>query len=213
MRPEVSLHLWRKSYCLGGSYRGIDRMHSSGRLILAACVLITSLAPTGAQDQGGEASKAIRMLPPASFPELPLPLREALEKRGCRIPQGAWNPKPHNVITGQFIRPDHTDWAVLCSKSGSSAILVFTEGSPERMQSFNLEDDKKYLGKLDDGAMGYARIIAVADRETIPELSDESGGNAPQHPDHDGIEDMFVDKTSVVLYWNSGKWLKLFGGD
>jgi len=188
-------------------------MPDSGRLVLAACVLVTLLAPIRAQDRGGEASIAIKRLPPASFAELRLPLRRALEKRGCRIPQGAWNPKPHNVITGQFIRPDHTDWAVLCSKSGSSAILVFKEGSPERVQAFNLADDKKYLEKLDDGAMGYSRIIAVADREAIPELSDESGGNAPLHPDHDGIEDMFVDKASIVLYWESGKWLKLSGGD
>ena len=47
----------------------------------------------------------------------------------------------------------------------------------------------------------------------MPELSDEMGREGPQHPDHDGIEDIFVDKASIVSYWESGKWRRLFGGD
>src|SRR6266850_6604363 len=130
------------SQALAGSYRGICRMIKGGRCAVVICVLITSVPPVGAQDQWGEASKAITRLSPAAFPDLPLPVRDDLEKRGCRVPQSAWNPKPHNVISGQFIRPHHIDWAVLCSKNGSSTVLVFVEGSPTRVQSFDPADDK-----------------------------------------------------------------------
>jgi len=188
-------------------------MTKSGQFAFAACVFITSVAVVAAQDQWGEASKAITRLPPSAFPELPLPIRDVLEKRGCRVPQSAWNPKPHNVISGRFIRPNHIDWAVLCSKNGSSAVLVFVEGSPTRVQSFDPADDKRYLQELGDKRIGYSRVIALADRESIPELSDGLGGKGPQHPNHDGIEDMFVDKASIVLYWDTGKWSTLEGGD
>jgi len=188
-------------------------MTNSGRLVLGACALIASLTPAGTQDQGGEAGKTITRLPPAAFPELPLPMREALEKRRCRIPQGAWNPKPHNVISGQFIRPNHIDWAVLCSKDGSSAVLVFTEGSPVRVDSLDREDDKTSLGDLGDKRIGYTRVITLADRDSIPDLSDGLGGKGPQNPDHDGIEDILSETASIVLYWDSGKWWKLQGGD
>ena len=194
-------------------------MTSSGWLVLGACVLIGSLAPGGTQGQVGGAAKAITRLPPAAFPELPLPIREALEKRGCRIPQGAENPKPHNVISGSFIRPNQIDWAVLCSKDGSSAVLVFTEGSPLRVHSLDREDDRTSLRRLgdirdtSDKRIGYARVIALAERDSIPDLSDGLGGKGPQNPDHDGIEDIFSETASVVLYWDSRKWLKLQGGD
>jgi len=188
-------------------------MIKGGRGAVVICVLITSVPPVGAQNQWGEASKVITRLSPAAFPDLPLPIRDDLEKRGCRVPQSAWNPKPHNVISGQFIRPHHIDWAVLCSKNGSSTVLVFVEGSPTRVQSFDPADDKTYLQDLGDKRIGFSRVIALADRESIPELSDGLGGKGPQRPDHDGIEDMYVDKASTVLYWDSGRWLKLQGGD
>ncbi len=66
---------------------------------------------------------------------------------------------------------------------------------------------------MGEGRIGYSRVIALADRESMPELSDEMGREGPQHPDHDGIEDIFVDKASIVSYWESGKWRRLFGGD
>jgi hypothetical protein len=43
---------------------------------------------------------AIKRIPPSAFPQLPPSLRQALELRGCRIPQ-RWEgglSKPHNVI-------------------------------------------------------------------------------------------------------------------
>ena len=102
---------------------------------------------------------------------------------------------------------------MLCSKNGSSAVLVFIEGSPTRVETFGLADDKTYLQDLGNDRIGYSRVIALADRESISGLSDGSGGKGPRRPDHDGIEDMFVDKASIVYYWQSGKWSKLFGGD
>jgi hypothetical protein len=81
------------------------------------------------------------------------------------------------------------------------------------------EDDRTSLRRLgdirdtSDKRIGYTRVIALAERDSLPDLSDGLGDKGPQNPDHDGIEDIFSETASVVLYWDSGKWLKLQGGD
>jgi hypothetical protein len=66
------------------------------------------------------ADDGIKRLPPSAFPQLPPSLRQALEQRGCRIPQlwGGWLTKRHNVIRGAFLEKNRIDWAVLCSLQG-----------------------------------------------------------------------------------------------
>ena len=40
-----------------------------------------------------------------------------LKARGCKIPQASYfDPKPHNLIRGQFVTPGQLDWAALCSR-------------------------------------------------------------------------------------------------
>ncbi|MGB7211371.1 MAG: hypothetical protein WBC97_01980 [Gemmatimonadales bacterium] len=38
-------------------------------------------------------------------------------------------------------------------------------------------------------------------------------GPTPPRPLHDGIDDAFAGKGSVVLYWHRGVWVKLLGAD
>src|ERR1700744_4227940 len=77
----------------------------------------------------GDQSFAFRMLPPATFTELPAPVLHDLEKRHCMIPQTYEARNPENVIHGAFREPGSNDWAVLCSQDGTSTLLVYWNGA------------------------------------------------------------------------------------
>jgi hypothetical protein len=49
----------------------------------AAAARLTAQAP----EDWAAAERAIRRLPPGQFPQLPLPVRQDLERRHCTIPQ------------------------------------------------------------------------------------------------------------------------------
>ena len=57
------------------------------------------------------------------------------------------------------------------------------------------------------------RALRVADRRYIREQHAAFGGPQPPPLDHDGINDIYVEKASVVWYWYRGKWLHLQGAD
>ena len=109
--------------------------------------------------------------PPSHFRELPTAIRRELEKGGYLIPQ-PFGQRGKNVVRGRFDRRGQVDWAVLCSKSGTSRILVFW-----------------------------------------PDLLRERTRLPPVVLMHDGIEDSFIEKTSVVRYRHEGRWLELAGVD
>ena len=94
---------------------------------VALVLLIAPLAPIFAQSPGEPpplyAYQVLR-LQPTAFPELPRSLVAELRRRRCTIPQPYTNRKA-NVIRGQFLKPGQTDWAVLCSKPGSTSVLLF----------------------------------------------------------------------------------------
>ena len=61
--------------------------------------------------------------------------------------------------------------------------------------------------------IGYSRAISAVGREYIVRHAQIYGGPTPPQIDHQGIDDAFVEKGSVVLYWDRGKWLQLKGAD
>jgi len=75
-------------------------------------------------------------LDPDDFPEAPAELRQALSSLGCRIPQvpfwslpDEFRPQPpHNLVSGYFKSLESLHWAVLCSRSGESALLLVLDG-------------------------------------------------------------------------------------
>ena len=84
-----------------------------------------------AQNQWARADSATERLVPSRFHEMPVAVRRDLEGRGCRVPQVPGphsDEKPHNVIVGAFTAAGRHDWAVLCSISGVSRILVYRRG-------------------------------------------------------------------------------------
>jgi hypothetical protein len=176
---------------------------------LAAHLLCPS-AGTG-QDWAG-ADVATTRLRPAAFPDLPVAVRKDLERRGCTVPQSFAAARAENVARGRFTSATGRDWAVLCSVARVSTILVFRGGTVPAVAELGRSPDSNFLQAVDDhGAVGYSRAIAVADARMIRAHNRDN----PDLPrlDHDGINDIFVEKASTIWYWYRGRWLGLSGVD
>ncbi len=160
-----------------------------------------------------KAAGDIRRLPPSAFPELPAAIREELDRKGCTIPQAHGEHKPHNVVQGSVTGKGLTDWAVLCSHGGESVILVFHDGSNKFVSQLARGADRDGLQVVEEGKIGYSRKIFLISGESILRYQKESAGPTPPPIDHQGIEDSFVGKSSVIWYYFGGQWLKLTGAD
>jgi hypothetical protein len=187
---------------------------SSSRIVRWIAVSAVSLAAwstPGTQttsDDWRRADEATVRLAPNAIADLPLALRSALEERGCTIPQ-PYNSggQKKNVITGEFTSAGQTDWAVLCSRQKRSAILLFRGGRFDQVDSLAEEPDAQYLQVVDNGReIGYSRLITVA----TPAMMRRHVSKGPlRAADHDGIEDMFLGKASVVWYRSGGTWVQV----
>jgi len=169
----------------------------------------TGQSPT----QWDSAARAIKRLPPSAFPQLPAVVQRDLERRGCTIPQAFYPERPHNVVSGRFLRANQLDWAVLCSVRDSSRILVFWNGTPGNPTELAPEADAARLQGIGDGKIGYSRGIGVARPVAIRNLARAFDGWIPRPLDHDGIEDAFIEKASAIHFLHRGKWRMLRGVD
>jgi hypothetical protein len=161
-----------------------------------------------------EAQEArIVRLSPAAVRGLPPNLVKELERRGCTIPQETVTKKSNNVIKGQFARPGQTDWAILCSVKGVSTILVFWNGSEKNPAAIAPMEDRIYIQAFKKSQFWYSRGISPVRRDFITHHHDAYGGPKPPPIDHQGIDDRFVGKASVVWYYYDGRWLRLAGAD
>jgi hypothetical protein len=155
----------------------------------------------------------IERLAPAAFTDLPAPVIQELERRGCTIPQVDFPAKPSNVVRGRFTNPTQVDIAVLCSVEGISSILVFRNSSVADVGVLAPAPDAGYLQGVGVGRIGYSRGIGIATAENIQSYYEAYGSLKPPPLDHEGINDAFVEKASTVWYWHEGKWLELQGAD
>jgi len=164
---------------------------------------------------------AIRKLQPADIAELPAAFVEKLNARGCVIPQygevgrfGATTGepaseaagRPTNVIHGEFARHGQEDWAVLCSKGGSSTIVIFWGKTTACPASLARLDDAHYLKRGNDKKVRYSRSIRALGES---DLGDRAGTAGLKPFAHQGIDDRFVGKSSAFFYCSEGKW-KIF---
>lgn len=153
---------------------------------------------------------------PADFDSLPPAVTRALLDRGCTIPQACWAiPEPHNVIRGRFARPDQEDWAVLCSRDGRLTILVFWSGAASDVTELDEGEERFVLQHSGGGRFDFSKVIGIADASFIRRMH-AYFPDSPEPPavlDHDGINVLFVEKASVVLYLYEGSWLRLQGVD
>lgn len=181
-------------------------------------VLVALLAQTGgfpATSDWEAAERAIVRLKPDAFTHLPPAVRTDLNRRQCTIPQpdsidGAG---PHNVIRGRFTSLSLTDIAVLCSNGGVSTILVYRGGDTKDVATLAAMADKAFLQTGSAKAIEFSRAISVASPTQMRIYHEAFGAGRMPRLDHDGIDDAFVGKASIVRYWSGGKWLELQGAD
>jgi hypothetical protein len=118
-----------------------------------------------------------------------------------------------NLIKGEFAKPGQTDWAVLCSLGRVSSILIFWNGSVTNVAEIAKRKDIDRLQSWGHDKMVYSWAIAPVGKEYILEHYNAYGGPKPPPINHQGINDAFFGKASVVLYFYEGKWLQLTGAD
>src|SRR5262245_53490012 len=176
--------------------------------------LILSLILTWFQgNEWHKANSEVVRLAPSNFKQLPKELIQELERRRCTIPQVWGSRQPNNVIRGEFLKKGQTDWAVLCSVNMKSSILVFASGSASNPMKIAEGEDLNVLQDIGRGQIGYSRQIEPVGEKYILDHYHAYGGPKPPPIDHLGINDAFVEKASVVLYFYQGKWLRLTGAD
>jgi hypothetical protein len=168
-------------------------------------------APVVPQDPWREADRATVRLAPEEFTELPRSLQRELRRRGCSIPQPYTNGGRQNVISGEFTRAGQIDWAALCSRERQSSILVFRTGDPQRAEELAPRADAKFLQRTDAIHIGFSRALTVASTEYIRQH--QRSADETLVITHAGINDIFVDKASVVWYWDQRQWLQLSGAN
>ena len=192
--------------------RCFHRVALNALVFLAACIghVKSSQQVTG---HIAEADRQITRLPPSAFPELPKRITQELERRGCTIPQVSPDKKPQNVIKGEFTDKGRTDWAVLCSLNHVSTILIFRNASEREPLELAPQSDADNLQSGSGAATEYSRVISTVGWKYILEHYRAYGGIKPPAIDHQGINDAFVGKASVVRYFYAGKWLELTGAD
>lgn len=155
----------------------------------------------------------ILRLAPDMFRELPAEIQQYLERRRCTIPQSWFDKRPHNVVRGRFTVATDTDVAVLCSSGQTSRILVFRSGRTAQVAELAAQPDEGYVQRVTGATFGFSRALGVATPAYIQEHYDAYGGPQPPPLDHDGINDIFVEKASVVWYWYNERWLQLQGAN
>jgi hypothetical protein len=151
----------------------------------------------------------IRLLPVSSFPDLPEPVAAQLRGRGCMIPQTFEAQAPENVVHGSFRAAGSTDWAVLCSVSGSTTLYVFLGGQFDAPVALRSQPDTTWLG-AEPGSKIYGSAWGIAVRSAA-NLRSTRQLHGTAIFDHDGIEDARLENSASVRYLQDGRWLALTG--
>ena len=105
------------------------------------------------------------------------------------------------------------DLAVLCSVERVSSILVYRGSSTGDVAVLSPVPDRNYLQGVGGSQIGFSRAIHAADPEFIRDRHASFGGPDPPPLVHDGVNDAFIGKASIVWYWHDGEWLRLQGAD
>ena len=151
----------------------------------------------------------VRRLPVDSFPNLPDPVVEVLNQRGCLIPQTYQAHHPENVIHAGFERPGASDWAVLCSVHGRVDLLVFFARSPGKPVTLASAPEMERLQRHDlTGVFGFDWGIDPAS----PEQVREAQAGLQHHPptlDHDALVDTVLNEKTLYRYFAHNAWTVL----
>lgn len=149
----------------------------------------------------------IRLLPVASFPDLPEVVAAELNRRGCMIPQSFEAKQPENVIHGAFRASGSSDWAALCSVQETTTFYVFFAGQFSSPIALRSQPDAAWLAaEPGNPVAGSAWGIAV---QSAAELRSTPALHRGLMVDHDGIDDARLERTMVIHYFEAGRWIAL----
>ena len=168
------------------------------------------LAETGQIVVEGRATAyRIRHLPVSSFPELPAPVREELNRRGCVVPQTYEAHQPENVVRGSFERAGSQDWAVLCSAEGTVSLLVFFGDALDKPTVLATAPETERLQAHDgSGELGFNWGIDTATPEQVHDAQ-SAMLHRPARVDHDALADSLVDRHTVYHFYLKTAWIAL----
>jgi hypothetical protein len=139
----------------------------------------------------------IRLLPVSSFPQVPPPVAQKLDRLGCMIPQTYEAHEPENVIHGSFEKQGSHDWAALCSVKGTTTLYVFFGSNPDNPIPLRHQADSLWLGKDWGSDFGSGWGIGTRPERLMPDRAQTN---------HDGIEDSHVEHSSRIHYFSHGQW-------
>jgi hypothetical protein len=156
----------------------------------------------------------IRHLPVSSFPELPAPVQDALNRRGCLIPQTYEAHHPENVIHARLENPDSSDWAILCSAQGTVSLLVFfssgTSPGPAQaaLQPFVLASAPETQRLQTHDASGVLGFNWGIDPATPDQIHEAQSGmeHRPPFVDHDALADSVVEHKTIYHFYVKRAW-------
>jgi hypothetical protein len=148
----------------------------------------------------------IQRLPPSSFPDLPAPIADRLNRRGCLIPQTYEAHRPENVIHASLERAGSSDWALLCATKGMVSLLVFFASTPDRPFVLATSRETECLQLRKPGeVLGFDWGIDSASPEQVREA--QSGmGRRPAPLDHDALADSVVERRTIFHFYTKGTW-------
>ena len=151
----------------------------------------------------------IRHLPLSAFPDLPVPLEELLDRRGCLIPQTYQAHRPENVIHASLERAGSSDWAVLCSANGTVSLLVFFSNAPAALLGLAAAPESERLQPHDpSGVLGFNWGIDPASPDQVRQA--QIGlERRPSRLDHDALADSVIDRHTVYHFYLKNAWTLL----
>ena len=154
-------------------------------------------------------SAMVPRLSPDSMPEIPVSVRAALRDRGCLVPQ-YFNGKRRNAYGGAFSAKSAAEWAVMCSVSGDSQILIIASKTGVAVDSVKLGNDAEAMDH-DDGKWDFTRTFSVY--RLGPRDKDDYPESLPQPIDHDALDIPIFGKASAAHYLVRGKWYYVMTAD
>jgi len=156
---------------------------------------------------------------PHEHTDLPGEIADWLNERGYVIPQyipeESWAEYfPINVITGEFIKPGQTDWAVYCTNRKATGLIIFQGGSadnPEIVEYYPALIDYHMSYRVKFGCC-YEYITTASPEEMYEAYLGMKQYGVPEPPplDHDGIcGSVFMEPCTMFYYRYEGEWVAI----
>lgn len=169
-------------------------------------------SPAVAQVQWARAESLIVRLSPAEFPDVPDTVRSWLVELGCAIPQAWGDQGLHNIVSGRFASPEQTDWAALCSRDGTSEVVVIWGGPATCPTPLARHPDRNFLQNVGVDGILFSRGIGVVPADPLSRYWTHSGDARPGLV-HEALSDAFYEKGATAYYCHEGRWLEFTVGD